>query len=251
MPEPWWHEHRPSYCRRERSDCGGAAGPLEPARTLHFNQSVNTERKLRWRAQRTRNAATKTYVQESITPRSPCAGRDALLGASTSGLDGSVPRTPFRTLMRFGPEAYIGGAMRGKRVGAAILAFAVGLSSSAFCEEAFTGETAAYVDWAVKNCEFKGSDKTRQLVEQLKAKGDTAFSSHYMKGFYSKEIAAANADRTGTENLCTKMSDWYGRSGSKIAGLVVVPSEPAQGTDARKSPVSADSKGGRRRRNQQ
>jgi hypothetical protein len=31
--------------------------------------------------------------------------RSRLLGASTSGLDGLVPHTPF--LMRFGPEAYI------------------------------------------------------------------------------------------------------------------------------------------------
>jgi hypothetical protein len=135
-------------------------------------------------------------------------------------------------------------------IGAAILAFAAGISPSAFCEEAFTGETAAYVDWAVKNCEFKASDKRRQFVEQLKAKGDTVFSSQYMKGFYSKEIVAANADRTATEKLCTKMSEWYGRSGSKIVGLLVAPAEPAQELDARKSPASADSKGGRRRRNQ-
>lgn len=141
--------------------------------------------------------------------------------------------------------------MRRKLVSAAILAFAAGIPANACCEEAFTGESAAYIDWVVKSCEFKGSDKTRQLVEQLKAKGDAAFSDHYMKGFYRKEIAAANADRTGTEKLCSKMSEWYGGSGSKIVGLVLVPAEPAQGTDARKNPVSAESKGGRRRRNQQ
>lgn len=128
-------------------------------------------------------------------------------------------------------------------LGALLLAPASGTA-----EEAFTGATAALLDWAVKSCEVKGSDRLHTLVAQAKSKGEDAFSKQYMKGFGAKDLADANASDGNTKAFCTKLKEWYGRSGSRIAGLIDTPSEPRP--EAQKRTQADTPSTGRRRRRQ-
>lgn len=100
--------------------------------------------------------------------------------------------------------------------------------------EAFSGETAALLDWSVNNCDFKSSDKTRKLVEEEKAKGEAKFSDSYMKGFSGKILTEAKQSRHATEKLCVQIKDWYGTGGSRIAGLVAMPAQTAEPTSSPK-----------------
>ena len=63
----------------------------------------------------------------------------------------------------------------------------------------FSGATAAYVDWSVRACEFKSSDKTRTLVEQAKTAGESRFSDRYVKTYASKELTEANASPAASQ----------------------------------------------------
>ncbi|MDX2205472.1 MAG: hypothetical protein NW223_22170 [Hyphomicrobiaceae bacterium] len=96
--------------------------------------------------------------------------------------------------------------------------------------EVFTGETAALIDWAVKTCELRSSARTRELVEQAKAKAQARFSEQYMKGFSSKLLAEANASRKAEQKLCEQLTAWYGPAGSRIAGLLHPPPAPLPAT---------------------
>ena len=115
-------------------------------------------------------------------------------------------------------------------------------------EERFSGETAALVDWTVKSCEFKSSDRTRKLVDEAKAKSEARFTEEYMKSFYGKLLSEGNASREATARLCTKMKEWYGNVGTRIAGLVAPPSETQPAVSEKKTEGKADRP--RRRRGQ-
>lgn len=113
--------------------------------------------------------------------------------------------------------------------------------------ETFSGATAAYVDWSVRACEFKSSDKTRTLVEQAKTAGESRFSDRYVKTYASKELTEANASPAASSKFCERILEWYGTSGSRIAGLVAKAAEtPAPASSSK--PTKSEGRGGRRRR---
>jgi hypothetical protein len=122
------------------------------------------------------------------------------------------------------------------------------VAGSASGQERFTGETASHVDWAVKSCEFKGSDRARKLVDETRAKSEARFTEEYMKGFNSKLLSEGNAGREATARLCTKMKEWYGNAGTRIEGLVAPPAEAQPAVAEKKTQGVADRP--RRRRGQ-
>lgn len=127
------------------------------------------------------------------------------------------------------------------------LVLLAGSALPALCAETFSGTTAAYVDWSVRACEFKSSDKTRALVEQTKAAGESRFSDRYVKAYASKELTEANATPAATSKLCERVLEWYGASGSRIPGLVTKAAETAAPTSTAKS-TKGEGRSGRRRR---
>jgi hypothetical protein len=129
-----------------------------------------------------------------------------------------------------------------------VLAFAaLSRANPAKGAEAFTGETAALLDWSVSNCDFKSSDKTRKLVEDEKAKGEAKFSDSYMKGFSGKLLTEAKQSREATEKLCAQIKNWYGSGGSRIAGLVLLPAQTPEPASSLKQDGRAGPSGRKRR----
>lgn len=117
-------------------------------------------------------------------------------------------------------------------------AFAICGSLAGTCAsgaEIFSGETAAILDWSVKNCEFKSTDKTRKLVEDEKAKSEAKFSNSYMKGFSSKLLSEPGEDRQRIEKLCNQIKEWYGQSGTRMVGLIAGSTQPVEPTTSSKT----------------
>lgn len=123
------------------------------------------------------------------------------------------------------------------------------ISANALAAEVFTGETAAILDWSVKSCEFKSTDKTRKLVEDEKAKGEAKFSESYLKGFSGKLLSEANADPQRTGKVCSQILEWFGNGGTRIAGLIAAPRQPVETATPPKQD-SPKSERGRRKRAQ-
>lgn len=119
------------------------------------------------------------------------------------------------------------------------------VSTCALAEGPFTGETAAILDWSVKSCEFKSTDKTRKLVEDVKSKNEAKFTDSYMKGFSGKLLSEANASSQSTGKTCAQILERYGGAGTRIAGLISSPKQPIETAAA---PTKDSPKGGRGRR---
>jgi len=103
------------------------------------------------------------------------------------------------------------------------LSLAVGTPLAMAHAEDFTGKTAAYIDWAVKNCGAKGSDQEHKLVEAVNAsdKGHAAFLAQYTAQYQVKELSEATDDPTKRMAKCDNLKDWYGPKGERQAGLLV------------------------------
>ena len=126
------------------------------------------------------------------------------------------------------------------------------ISAGALCgaaiaaERAFTGEDAAYIDWAWKSCGLIGTDKQHTLADSARTKGGDAFQKTYEQSYY--KISGATPQPSDVKKMCEQVTGWYGASGSKIAALVTVKTEqPAvAGTTVGSKASSQSSAGGKR-----
>lgn len=104
---------------------------------------------------------------------------------------------------------------------AAVMACAVGatllLPGAMAAEKAFTGEDAAYVDWAWKNCEFVSTKKEHDLVSQAAAAKGDAFQRGYELQ-YRRIIDGTPA--TEVRRTCEAIMGWYGPVGTRITELI-------------------------------
>ena len=97
------------------------------------------------------------------------------------------------------------------------MTFAAGTVHS---QKAFSGDDAAHVDWAWKNCGVEATAKERGLVETTaKATGDR-FQKTYEQGYNA--VIAKTAAPADLRRMCETIKGWYGTSGSRIDGLVTV-----------------------------
>lgn len=108
--------------------------------------------------------------------------------------------------------------MAGWRVSAVIVVAAV--TSPAWADRPLTGEDAAIIDWAVKNCEFKSTDREHGLVDDTRKKAEAVFNKQYMLQFANKAFEEAAADKDKKRRMCESIKEWYGPSGSRVPGLV-------------------------------
>lgn len=98
--------------------------------------------------------------------------------------------------------------------------------------EEFNGKTAAYIDWAVKNCGCKSTDQEHKLVEHANAtdKGHDAFQRAYLAQFQSKELSEGPVDEKARQEKCEGLKGLYGPTGSRVAGLIVWDKAPGSAT---------------------
>ena len=85
-------------------------------------------------------------------------------------------------------------------------------------EKAFSGEEAAYVDWAWKNCQLVSTKKEHDLVEQVRGKAGDAFQRSYEQSY--TKIVTATPTALEVRHTCEHVTEWYGPNGSRIEGLV-------------------------------
>jgi hypothetical protein len=131
--------------------------------------------------------------------------------------------------------------------GVCVLAALLICSGAIAAEKSFTGDDAAYVDWAWKNCGMQSTPKERGLVDRANANAGDAFQRSYTAQY--NKITAQAKDQAETKRVCETVNGWYGPTGSRIAELVgaknVKPDSPGVSTSA--TSKSAGEKGGGRR----
>lgn len=133
-------------------------------------------------------------------------------------------------------------------VGAAALGALLAVTAQSAAEE-FSGKTAAYIDWAVKNCSCKSTDQEHKLVEQANAtdKAHDSFQKAYLLQFQSKELSEVPAGERALQDKCDGLKGLFGPSGSRIAGLITWDKAPASASSSSSSAAAASrTKRGRR-----
>jgi hypothetical protein len=131
-----------------------------------------------------------------------------------------------------------------------VLAPARGLADTGLAgQKRLTGEDAAYIDWGVKNCGAKSTEKEHNLVEQANAKDHDGFNHHYLTQYQSKTLVDALASTSKQDAMCTDIKAWYGPQGSRLGDLITW--ERATSATASDKPASAtpSSRKGRRQSN--
>ena len=88
----------------------------------------------------------------------------------------------------------------------------------ALAQKAFSGEDAAHVDWAWKNCAVEATAKERGLVEATAKTAGDKFQKAYEQGYNA--VIAKTADPAAVRRMCESISEWYGASGSRVEGLI-------------------------------
>ncbi len=88
----------------------------------------------------------------------------------------------------------------------------------ASAQRAFTGDDAAHVDWAWKNCGVEATAKERGLVEAAAKAGGDKFQKAYEQGYNA--VIAKTGESAALRRMCAAIQEWYGSSGSRIEGLV-------------------------------
>ena len=88
----------------------------------------------------------------------------------------------------------------------------------------FSGEDAAYIDWAWKNCGTSATPKERELVDTAsKAAGDK-FQTTYQQQY--NMVIGQTPDAAASRRMCESIKSWYGSGGSRIDGLVAEKGAP-------------------------
>jgi len=139
------------------------------------------------------------------------------------------------------------GVNTARRVLGGLWLLAAVMGPSAAEAEEFNGKTAAYIDWAVKNCEVKSTDQEHKLVEQVNAndKSHDAFQRQYMAQFQAKELVEAGVDTKSRQAKCDSLKEWFGPAGTHLAGLMTWEKAPA-GSPGSSSTAAGGGKKGRR-----
>ncbi len=115
-------------------------------------------------------------------------------------------------------------------------------SHAAAAEKAFTGEDAAYADWAWKNCGMAATAKEGALVDRAGSALGNAFQRSYEQQ-YQKLIDTVPAGAE-TKRQCETVVGWYGPVGSRIADLIASKDgKPAAPGVSVGSPASSKSQG--------
>jgi hypothetical protein len=127
------------------------------------------------------------------------------------------------------------------RISAVALLMLAGLvSGPALAEKPFSGEDAALIDWAWRNCKFKPTDKVRGLVAI--AGREAAYAQVYTR-FYQSIVAKVRGP-AAIRRMCESIADDYGPLGSKFSGLLLTPGvqAPVRDTDSfdRPAPKAQD-----------
>jgi len=122
------------------------------------------------------------------------------------------------------------------------LLMALACSNIALADKPFSGEDAAYVDWAVKNCEGKSTDKEHAMVDQANAKDAPGFLRKYL----GKDLSGALATPSKQAALCAQIKDWYGPQGSRFADLLSWQSAPTSAASDTPKTTKSDRRGRRR-----
>lgn len=88
-------------------------------------------------------------------------------------------------------------------------------------QKPFSGEDAAYVDWAWKNCNVVATAAERSMVEKASGVGSDAFQRSYEQQY--RKIIDQARDASATKKLCATISDLYGSSGSRFENMIAAP----------------------------
>ena len=108
-------------------------------------------------------------------------------------------------------------------------------------DKQLSGEDAAYIDWAVNNCEVKSTDKEHAMVDQANAKDADAF----LRKYQSKNLSDAQSSPAKQASMCSDIKAWYGPYGSRFADLIKWESGGTSSTSS--TPQSTASRRGRKR----
>lgn len=104
-------------------------------------------------------------------------------------------------------------------IAAAVIAAMTFSGGNAFAQKAFSGEDAAHVDWAWKNCGVEATGKVRGLVEAAaKSAAGDKFQKAYEQAYNA--LIAKTAEPAALRRMCASIQEWYGAGGSRIEGLV-------------------------------
>jgi hypothetical protein len=118
-------------------------------------------------------------------------------------------------------------------ISALVTTLTSGIAASA--EKTFTGQDAAYVDWAFKNCEVTATSKERDLVQHVAAGSGDAFQQSYEKQY--RVVVEQTRDAGALRRTCSSVKEWYGVDGNRIDGLIAVkggsPVAASPGGDAK------------------
>ncbi len=128
-----------------------------------------------------------------------------------------------------------------------VVAVLLGIPQLVVAANALTGTGAAHIDWTVKNCGAKSTDKEHQLVDAATAVARDKFQADYFKEIAGPKLTKALERKSDTEALCAEMRQWYGPSVSRVAGLLAWSKEsPSADGSSPKSAGSSGKGGGRR-----
>ena len=110
--------------------------------------------------------------------------------------------------------------------------------SLVLADKMLSGEDAAYIDWRVKHCGAKSTDKEHAMVDQANAKDAEG-----------KDLSDALSSPSKQAALCSDIKGWYGPYGSRFADLLKWESTPSV-ADTDKPAATASGRKGRKRSSQ-
>jgi hypothetical protein len=126
------------------------------------------------------------------------------------------------------------------------LATLVAGSGLALADKMLTGEDAAYIDWGVKNCGVKSTDKEHAMVDKANAKDAAGF----LRTYQSKDLSDARSSPSKQEAVCSDVKTWYGPFGSRFADLIKWDNSPSTAASDKSAPATTAAGKGKRRPSQ-
>jgi hypothetical protein len=100
-------------------------------------------------------------------------------------------------------------------------------SDRVHAEPPFSGEDAAMIDWAWKNCKFKHTGRVREFVAKAMSGREAAYTQAYNK--YYQSIVAKARGSAAVRRMCDSIAEEYGPLGTKFSGLLLTPGAQASG----------------------